>query len=141
MVGRTPWSAATPSSACRRGVNAWYFERKAGRRPARTGGPPHQHSAQSSTPPPSSNCPPATCPSPPPASPPPRADRGSAPPALSAIFSPLAKLQLPACNLPVAPAGEPADQNSDTIPQGSPKRALLFATTPIISFCKPAQWP
>ena len=53
---------------------------------------------------------------------------------------PLATLQLPACNLPVAPAGEPADQNSDTIPQGSPNRALLFATTLIISFCKPAQW-
>ena len=53
---------------------------------------------------------------------------------------PLTTLQLPACNLPVAPAGEPADQNSDTIPQGSPNRALLFATTPIISFCKPAQW-
>ena len=51
----------------------------------------------------------------------------------------LATLQLPACKLPVAPAGEPADQNSDTIPQCSPKRALLFATTPIISFCKPAQ--
>lgn len=51
----------------------------------------------------------------------------------------LATLQLSACNLPVAPAGEPADQNNDTMPQGSPNRALLFATTPIISFCKPTQ--
>ncbi len=51
----------------------------------------------------------------------------------------LATLQLPACTLPEAPAGEPADQNSDTMPQGSPNRALLFATTLIMSFCKPAQ--
>src|ERR1035437_6855326 len=52
----------------------------------------------------------------------------------------LATCQAPACNLPAAPAGDPADQNSDTMPHGSPKRALLFATTLSINCWRVSQF-